>query len=70
MILCEAPPRPAIGPEAGIGTRASYDVTRDGQEFIVAEARGGSAANAPFTILVNWRSVAAKGVRPASVGAR
>jgi Tol biopolymer transport system component len=60
----------AIVTEAGIGTRASYDVTRDGQKFIVAEAAGGAATNAPFTILVNWRSVAARGVRPASVGAR
>ena len=57
--------------EAGIGTRAAYDVTRDGQKFIVAEVPGGTAAtNAPFTILVNWQSVAAKGVRPASVGDR
>ena len=52
-----------IGSEAGIGTRASYDATRDGQRFIVSEIPGHTAAtNAPFTMLVNWRSAAARGV--------
>jgi hypothetical protein len=54
-----------IGSETGVGTRASYDVTRDGKKFIVAESPAGSAgADAPFTLLVNWRSAVAKGVRP------
>jgi Tol biopolymer transport system component len=55
-----------IGSETGIGTRASYDVTRDGQKFIVAESPAGSAgADMPFTLLINWRSAVARGVRPA-----
>jgi dipeptidyl aminopeptidase/acylaminoacyl peptidase len=55
----------AIGSESGIGTRASYDVTRDGQKFIVAEsAAGRDGTDVPFTVLVNWRSIVAKGVRP------
>ena len=54
-----------IGSERGLGTRASYDVTRDGRRFIVAESRSRSADVArPFTLLVNWRSAVAKGVRP------
>jgi hypothetical protein len=31
---------------------------------------GRAAANAPVTILINWQTVAARGVRPAAVGAR
>jgi len=55
----------AIGSETGIGTRASYDVTRDGRKFIVAESPAGrEGADVPFTVLVNWRSLVAKGVRP------
>jgi len=55
----------AIGGESGIGTRPSYDVTRDGQKFIVAESPVGLAsAESPFTLLVNWLSIVAKGVRP------
>jgi Tol biopolymer transport system component len=54
-----------IGSERGLGTRASYDVTRDGKKFIVAESRSRSAdVDRPFTLLVNWRSAVAKGVRP------
>jgi hypothetical protein len=38
---------------------------------IVAEIPGRAAAtNAPFTILVNWQSAAARGVRPVTVGGR
>jgi hypothetical protein len=54
----------AIGSESGLGTRAHYDVTRDGKKFIVAEFRDGRLAAPPFTVLVNWRSIVAKGVRP------
>ena len=55
----------AIGSETGIGTRTSYDVTRDGRKFIVAESPAGrEGADGPFTVLVNWRSLVAKGVRP------
>jgi len=54
-----------MGSEGGLGTRASYDVTRDGLKFIVAESPAGSAdVNRPFTLLMNWRSSVAKGVRP------
>lgn len=46
-----------IGAETGLGTRASYDVTRDGKKFIVAEAPADNAAAIPpFTLLVNWRA--------------
>jgi Tol biopolymer transport system component len=60
----------AIGFEGGLGNRAHYDVTRDGQRFIVAEFTAGrAAANAPFTLLVNWRSAVARGVRPVDAAA-
>jgi Tol biopolymer transport system component len=53
-----------IRPEAGLGTRASYDVTRDGQRFVVVQATGADTRNdAPITVLVNWRSAVARGVR-------
>jgi len=45
--------------EAGVGTRADYDVTRDGQRFIVAEPRP-QLEGAALTVLVNWTS----GLRP------
>ena len=53
-----------IGSDSGLGTRAHYDVTRDGQKFIVAESPAGRAGAPPFTVLVNWRSIVARGVRP------
>lgn len=55
----------AITFEPGLGTRANYDVTRDGQKFIVAESPVGRAgSDPPFTLIVNWLSVVARGVRP------
>lgn len=54
-------PRPlfevAADLESGLGTRAIYDVTRDGLRFIVAEDRDGPPVGAvPITVLVDWRS--------------
>ena len=41
--------------EAGVGTRADYAVTRDGQRFVVAEPRP-QAEGTALTVFVNWKS--------------
>jgi len=50
----------SIVSQPGVGTRASYDVTRDGQRFIVSEEPEGSGDDArsqsSMTVLVNWTS--------------
>ena len=47
--------------EAGIGTRASYDATRDGSRFFVTEQKKDPAADTqPVTVLVNWQSIVTK----------
>ena len=43
----------------GLGTRADYDVTRDGR-FILAEPRPGSTDSPPIRVLVNWMSALTK----------
>jgi Tol biopolymer transport system component len=44
--------------EGGVGTRAHYAVTRDGQRFVVAEPRsGGPRMTGPITVLVNWMAM-------------
>jgi Tol biopolymer transport system component len=43
--------------EGGVGSRAHYAVTRDGQRFVVAEPRsGGPRMTGPITVFVNWTS--------------
>ena len=37
----------------GLGTNANYDVTADGQRFIIA-SRSSDADNPPITVVVNW----------------
>ena len=58
------PPRPlfqtSLVPQAGLGTRAEYDVTRDGQRFILAEPRPGSQDIHPIRVIVNWISALIK----------
>lgn len=50
-----------IEPQSGIGTRASYDATRDGSRFFVTEQKKDPAADTqPVTVLVNWQSIVTK----------
>ncbi len=50
-----------IEPIGGIGTRASYDATRDGSRFFVTEQKKDPAADTqPVTVLVNWQSIVKK----------
>nr|MBP9108717.1 serine/threonine-protein kinase [Pyrinomonadaceae bacterium] len=50
-----------IEPVGGIGTRASYDATRDGSRFFVTERKKDPAADTqPVTVLVNWQSIVKK----------
>ncbi len=45
----------------GIGTRASYDATRDGSRFFVTEQKKDPGADTqPVTVLVNWQSIVTK----------
>ncbi len=51
----------AIEPGSGIGTRASYDATRDGSRFFVTEQKKDPGADTqPVTVLVNWQSIVKK----------
>ena len=47
--------RTTMAYEAGVGTRADYAVTRDGQRFVVAEPRP-QAEGTALTVFVNWIS--------------
>lgn len=50
-----------IEPGSGIGTRASYDATRDGSRFFVTEKKKDPAADTqPVTVIVNWQSIVTK----------
>lgn len=50
-----------ILPGSGIGTRASYDATRDGSRFFVTEQKKDPGADTqPVTVLVNWQSIVTK----------
>jgi Tol biopolymer transport system component len=50
-----------IESNGGIGTRASYDATRDGSRFFVTEQKKDPAADTqPVTVLVNWQSIVTK----------
>jgi hypothetical protein len=51
----------SITTEGGLGTRADYDVTRDGQKVVVAQARADSVGDSsPITLFLNWRSKLAR----------
>lgn len=51
----------AVRFETGMGTRAAYDVTRDGRRFVVAEDTGGPAEeHGAITVLVDWVTKSAK----------
>jgi eukaryotic-like serine/threonine-protein kinase len=59
------PPQPlfhtTLPSSPGLGTRAEYDVTNDGQRFIVAESRGDTTGDTgPITVLVNWTAALKK----------
>ena len=43
----------------GLGTIANYDVTADGQRFLVATPSGTREA-APITVITNWQSLLAR----------
>jgi Tol biopolymer transport system component len=43
----------------GLGTIANYDVTADGQRFLVATPTG-TREEAPITVITNWRSLLAR----------
>ena len=45
------------GTSAGLGTTASYDVTADGQRFIVASSVNASNSQ-PINVSVNWIAAA------------
>ena len=49
-----------VVPGGGIGTNANYDVSADGQRFIVA-SRLGDTDNPPITIVLNWTAALATG---------
>ncbi len=50
-----------IEPGSGLGTRSSYDATRDGSRFFVTETKKDPGADTqPVTVLVNWQSIVAK----------
>ncbi|MBK7394179.1 MAG: protein kinase [Chloracidobacterium sp.] len=50
-----------ILPGSGIGTRASYDATRDGSRFFVTEQKKDPVADTqPVTVLVNWQGIVTK----------
>ncbi len=50
-----------IDPNSGIGTRSSYDATRDGSRFFVTEQKKDPGADTqPVTVLVNWQSIVKK----------
>ena len=42
-----------VVPGGGLGTIANYDVTADGQRFLIA-SRSGDTDNPPITIVLNW----------------
>ena len=44
-----------VGVLGGLGTNAHYDVTPDGQRFIVA-SRASDIADPPITIVLNWQA--------------
>jgi len=48
-------PRLLNGPNAGIGFRAQYDVTRDGQRFLL-NVPVEDAPTPPITVVLNWTS--------------
>jgi Tol biopolymer transport system component len=50
--LCQSPVTGERGP--GAGTRASYDVSPDGQRFLFAAASSSKARSGPISIVVNW----------------
>jgi Tol biopolymer transport system component len=50
--LCQSPVTGERGP--GAATGASYDVSPDGQRFLIAAASSSKARSGPITILVNW----------------
>ena len=43
-------------PQSGLGTNANYDVTADGQRFIVASGLN-AADSPPITVVLNWQAV-------------
>ena len=49
-----------LAPEAGLGTSAHYDVSADGQRFILASPLTDSL-NGPITLLVNWTTALGRG---------
>jgi Tol biopolymer transport system component len=65
-VLRLGPARPLFrmpfGPVAGLATRAGYDVTRDGQRFIIAEPRPGGRTSA-LAVVVNWTTALTVGRR-------
>ena len=48
-------PRVLNGPNSAIGFRAQYDVTRDGQRFLL-NVPAEDAAPASITVVVNWQA--------------
>lgn len=53
--ITAAPPRPIVTVEVG-GPRSFYDVTPDGQRFLVNSVLDRTAAP-PITLIVNWPSL-------------
>jgi serine/threonine protein kinase len=50
-----------IEPGGGLGTRSSYDATRDGSRFFVTERKKDAGPDTqPVTVLVNWQSIVTK----------
>ena len=43
------------GPNPGTGFRAQYDVTRDGQRFLINVPLE-ETASSPITVVVNWQA--------------
>ena len=62
-LISQLAPRPLFGSHlvttAGLGFRAEYDVTADGQRFIVNQIAEGDAPP-PITVIVNWQSLLKK----------
>jgi Tol biopolymer transport system component len=49
---------------AGVGVRATYAVTADGQRFVISEPRdGGDDRGTPITLLLNWTAALRTGSR-------
>ena len=43
----------------GLGTIANYDVTADGQRFVIATPTG-TREEPPITVITNWQSLLAR----------